>query len=228
MDWATMGVYKQELYKFVYDFIGTDAALTAAKDSILAKIADPTFVLDHATVSALERTDTDGNDLGNTSQQVLGLLAAQFAGDTAIEEVLTPIQNSLSDLCDGASCEVDENLVGKTNMAKAFKFITESMVIMGESDDFDDTTTIDNELIVSYNYATDGAVDPSGLHDFTRENLFDEPGPTASGNPIFTFASVTGDNAKADMDTDFNAAKRTAEGYNMDQQLMHDFLTARV
>ena len=102
------------------------------------------------------------------------------------------------------------------------------MVIMGDSADFDDTTTIDNELIVSYNYQTEGATDPSGLHDFTRENLFDEAGPTASGNPIFTFASVTGENSKIDLDTDFNAAKRSAEGYNMDQQLMYDFITAPV
>ena len=114
-----MGVYKQELYKFVYDYIGTDAGATTAKDAILAKIIDPTFVLDHATVSALEREDADGNDLGNTSQQVLGLLLTAFAGDTAVEEVLTPILNSLNDLCDGAACEVDASLTGKTNMAKA-------------------------------------------------------------------------------------------------------------
>lgn len=27
-NWDTMGAYKKELYKFVYDFIGNDATLT--------------------------------------------------------------------------------------------------------------------------------------------------------------------------------------------------------
>ena len=216
-----MGVYKQELYKYIYDFIGNDVDATDAKDAILTKIEDASFVLDHATVSALEPKDGLGQ---NRSEQVLNLLCAQFgvaaptAGpteppvttptmdpmnhpiprnvdDAAVVTVLTPIKNSLSDLCDGAQCEVDSTLVGKTGMAKAYKFIMEAIVDMGDSSDFDETTTIDNELIISYNYNTDGATDPSGLHDFTRENLFDEAGPT--GNPIFSFATVDGTAAKA-------------------------------
>ena len=252
-----MGVYKQELYKYVYDFIGNDGAATDAKTAILAKIEDENFVLNHATVSALEAKDANGH---NRSEQVLGLLCAEFGGtlpdagaqdpadpaadpaadpmddhsnggrrtveDSAVVAILTPIKNSLSDLCDGASCEVDATLTGKTGMAKAFKFIMESIVEMGSSSDFDDTTTIDNELIIAYNYNTDAAPDSSGLHDFNRENLFDEAGPT--GTPIFSFANVAGDDAKTLMDTNFNASMRSAEGYNMDQQLMYDFITAPV
>ena len=174
-----MGVYKQELYKYIYDFIGNDVDATDAKDAILTKIADASFVLNHATVSALEPKDGLGQ---NRSEQVLNLLCAQFgvaaptAGpteppvttamdpmnhpnprtvdDAAVVTVLTPIKNSLSDLCDGAQCEVDSTLVGKTGMAKAYKFIMEAIVDMGDSSDFDETTTIDNELIISYNYNT--------------------------------------------------------------------------
>ena len=89
-------MYKQELYKFVYEFIGPDPAYYDTLAYILSKITDENFVLDHATVSTLERIDADGNDLGNTSQQVIGLLAAEFAGDFAVEGLLTLIQNSLS------------------------------------------------------------------------------------------------------------------------------------
>ena len=276
-DWANMGVYKQELYKYIYDFIGNDAAATDAKAAILSKIEDASFVLDHATVSKLEPKDAMGQ---NRSEQVLGLLCAEFGGavtqdpaqdpaqdppkdpaedptggmnqdptggmnqdpsggmnnhnegiervveDAAVVTVLTPIKNSLSDLCDGAKCEVDATLAGKTGMAKAYKFILGAIVDMGESADFDETTTIDNELVIAYNYNTDGATDPSGLHDFTRENLFDEAGP--AGTPIFSFANISGEAAKTQMTTNFNAAMRSAEGYNMDQQLMYDFITAPV
>ena len=219
-------MYKQELYKFVYDFLGNDVAIADAKWAILDKIIDINFPLDHATVSALERTDAQGNDLGNTSQQIIGLLAVEFAGDFAIEGLLSLIQSSLSDLCDGYSCEYVPFLSGKTSMAKAFKFITESIVVMGESSEFFNTYTIDHELIVSYNYQTDGAPNPSGLHDFTRENLFDEAGPT--GSPIFSFISTPGAYAMDKLNTDFNAVMRSAEGYNIDQILMYDFITAPV
>ena len=225
-EYLDMGVYKRELYKFVYDFFGDDPAAGDAKVAILDKITDNNFTLDHATVSALQRTDADGDDLGNTSQQIIGLLAAEFPGDFAIEGLLSLIKSSLSDLCDGSSCEYVAFLADKTSMAKAFKFITESIVVMGDSSEFFDQFTIDNELIVSYNYKTDGAVDPSGLHEFTRENLFDEAGPT--GTPIFSFVSTPGAYAMDQLNTDFNAVMRTAEGYNIDQQLMFDFITAPV
>ena len=219
-------MYKQELYKFVYDFLGNDAAIADAKTAILEKIVDNNFSLDHATVSALERTNDHGNDLGNTSQQIIGLLAAEFDGDFAIEGLLSLIQSSLSDLCDGYSCEYVAFLSGKTSMAKSFKFIIESIVVMGESSEFFNTYTIDHELIVSYNYQNDGAPDPSGLHDFTRENLFDEAGPT--GTPIFSFVSTPGAYAMEQLNTDFNAVMRSAEGYNIDQILMYDFIRAPV
>ena len=150
--------------------------------------------------------------------------------DLAVVTVLAPIKASLSDVCDGASCEVSPVLAGKTGMAKAYKFILDAMVTMGSTSIFDDTTTIDTELTVNYHYNTDADPNSSGLHDFTRDALFTGAGPT--GPSIFSF---TPDIPGADVEiaenalmADFNDAKMAAEGLNMDQQLMSDFLQSGV
>ena len=104
----------------------------------------------------------------------------------------------------------------------------ESMVTMGNSGSFNTDTTIDTELTVEYHYNTDAHPDTSGLHDFTRETLFDEAGPV-DGNPIFSFSdSVVPEIAENALLSDFNDAKKAAEGLNMDQQLMADFLESGV